>query len=318
MGTNLNKVKLSSRKEYEYRIHKVLDFIEQNITLKLTLTKLSNESYFSPFHFHRIFHAFTGETPVEYINRVRLEKAANFLILNLDESITEIAYKCGFNTSAAFARSFKEFFGLSATGWRKGGYINFSKALKTNSKIWKDNPFNKFYFDGSSKNKFKNLLMKTEIKNMPGFHVSYIAHFEGYNSKIGKLFEKLCNWAGPKGILNPETKFIGISLDNPRITPPEKCRYYACIAVPQNVKPDKTVNVTEIPSGKCLVARFEGSEKDIALAYDELFYKHLPESGWLPQDRPAYEIYYLDPNKDPKGKFKMDICIPLKPLKGVK
>jgi AraC family transcriptional regulator len=40
----------------------------------------------------------------------------------------------------------------------------------------------------------------------------------------------------------------------------------------------------------------------------------LPESGYQPDDRPAYELYHNDPKTHPQGKFIIDICMPVKPL----
>ena len=68
------------QKEYIYRINRVIDFIEANIDKELTLEKLSEVANFSPFHFHRIFSAFTGETLNGFIKRKRIERAASILL----------------------------------------------------------------------------------------------------------------------------------------------------------------------------------------------------------------------------------------------
>ncbi len=329
-----NSFNEESIREYKARIQKVVDYIQNNISAKLTLDILAEVSCFSSFHFHRIFHAFTGETPNNFVNRIRIEKAANLLITYSSESITVIAFECGFISPAAFARAFKSHFGCSASQWRNGYAKKFidSKNSKENSKIRKeDSRVNKYvgyennltFINGNkpgatSSREFKagseNLNMNSEIKLMPAFHVAYIAHLEGYNDKIGKLFDRLCYWAGPRGLLTKETKFIGISFDNPKITPPEKCRYYACITVPENTNAEKEIGITNIPACKCAVVHFEGKQEEISTAYDSIFGEYIPQSGYLPEDRPAYEIYYADPQKDPERKFIMDLCVPVKPM----
>ena len=93
-------VKNKQRKEYLARINNVIDYIDNNITDKFTLDKLSSVANFSKFHFHRIFASIVGETLSNYILRIRLEKAATLLVYNPNLSVTEIYLDCGFSSSS--------------------------------------------------------------------------------------------------------------------------------------------------------------------------------------------------------------------------
>ncbi len=104
---------------YTRRMDQTIAYISQHLSQELDLTIVAAASGFSPFHFHRIFKAMTGETPQAYINRLRLEKAANLLVKSASSSITEIAFLCGFSSSAVFARSFKKYYGISASDYAK-------------------------------------------------------------------------------------------------------------------------------------------------------------------------------------------------------
>ena len=73
------------RQEYAFRINRVIDYIEANIDVDLSLETLSGIANFSKFHFHRIFRAMVGETLNQFIQRIRLEKAAAQLIFNPKE-----------------------------------------------------------------------------------------------------------------------------------------------------------------------------------------------------------------------------------------
>ncbi len=64
------------REEYISRINRVMDYIEVNIVQDLSLENLAEVANFSRFHFHRIFRAMVGETLHQFIQRIRLEKAA--------------------------------------------------------------------------------------------------------------------------------------------------------------------------------------------------------------------------------------------------
>jgi len=91
---------------------------------------------------------------------------------------------------------------------------------------------------------------------------------------------------------------FGVGFDNPCITPKDKCRYYACITVPKDVKPPKEFGIIDVPGGKHAVARFVGKGSEIAKPYNELFGLWLPSSGYEPNDFPAYEVYLETPEKN--------------------
>jgi AraC family transcriptional regulator len=96
-------------------MNRVIDHIQKHLNDQLNLEHLAAIACFSPFHFHRLFRAWTGETLQAFVHRLRLERAAAELVFNRPKSITAIALDCGFSGSSAFARAFKEAFGVSAT-----------------------------------------------------------------------------------------------------------------------------------------------------------------------------------------------------------
>ncbi|MCU7495336.1 MAG: AraC family transcriptional regulator [Ignavibacteria bacterium] len=319
------KIRQESIKEYESRIRRVLNYINDNLDKDLSLEILSREAYFSPYHFHRLFSALTGETPLEMVKRLKLEKAANLLVTDRSLSITDAALRCGFSSSASFARSFKEHFGCNATEWRESGFIEHAKALneeskncKEHSRNWKEFRIEEVYFssvdNNSPETNLRRITMNVEIKTKPALHLAYVSHHEGYNSKIGQAFDKLCRWAAPRGLLKPDTVFLGISLDNPDITPADKCRYNACISVPENIKEEKGIGVMDMPELTCATYTYEGLQDGIDKAYKEVYSKWLPQSGYQPGDFPSFEIYLNDPKSDPERKFKLEVCLPVKPL----
>lgn len=78
--------------DYISRINSVIIYIEKNIDKPLNLNDIACHANFSPFHFHRIFTALEGETPAEFILRLRVEKVAKLLQEQKNNSITEVAY----------------------------------------------------------------------------------------------------------------------------------------------------------------------------------------------------------------------------------
>ena len=319
------------RESYIARINRVLDYIEANIDKNLTLSELAEVALFSPFHFHRIFSALVGETLNGFIQRLRIEKAATMLVQNPKKSITEIAFDCGFSGSSAFARAFREAFRMSASEWRAGGNLEDSKNSKTVSKDGKQDGKIRQDFDvflhytqdtisqiWRIKMKNKEIQTNVEVKDMPEMHVAYIRYigpYAGDEQLFGNLFNRLCAWAGPRGLLRfPETKFITIYHDNPDITDETKLRTDVCLTVPTDTQVDGEIGKAKIPAGKYAVAHFEITLDQYQDAWNAVYGGWLPESGYQPEDGPCYELYLNDPKEHPKGKHIVDICVPVKPL----
>jgi AraC family transcriptional regulator len=320
------------REEYIVRINRVIDYIERNTDQELSLEILAEVANFSRFHFHRIFRAMVGETLNQFIQRIRLEKAAAQLIVNPKKSITEIAFDCGFSGSATFARAFKETFQMSASEWRSKAHLQDRKIRKTNSKeskafgkIRKDVDVSSYYVDDKTKNLIWRIKMKdknqiqVEVKDMPEFHVAYVRHigpYKGNSELFEKLFEKLMKWAGPRGLLRfPETKVLAVYHDDPKITDEGKLRTSACITIPKDTPVEGEIGKMAISGGKYAMARFElADSSEYEGAWDMVFGVWLPESGYQPDDGPCYELYLNDPKEHPENKHIVDICIPVKPL----
>jgi len=321
------------RDEYTARINRVLDYIGAHLNRDLTLQTLAKVANFSPYHFHRIFRAMMGETVRQFIQRLRIERAASMLVVNPKKSITEIAFDCGFSGSAAFARAFRDTFGMSASDWRKGGHRDNSKICETgrNAEQVSSNQRQDFdisiEYSGDRTNTQRwRVTMKTpsllkadvEVKELPQMHVAYIRHigpYEGDAELFGRLFGKLFQWAGPRDLLRfPETKTLSVYYDNPDITDPDKRRVDVCITVPEDTKVEGEIGKTSIQGGRYAVARFEIAVEQYGDAWNAVYGGWLPESGYQPADGPCFELYHNDPEQHPEHKHIFDICIPVKPL----
>jgi len=317
--------------EYRARINRVIDHIEANIDRDLSLSELADVAHFSPFHFHRIFRAMIGETLNGFIQRIRLEKAAMKLALNPRESITEIATECGFSGPSAFARAFKESFGMSASQWRSGGHSQYSKNGKRNSKYGQlvgnvRQDFSVYpHYNLDKSNYYWRVEMKdgemkseVEVKDMPELHVAYVRHigpYKGNEELFDSLFNKLMSWAGPRGLLRfPETKIMTVYYDDPDLTDESRHRVDACITVPESTEVDGEIGKTTIPAGKYAAAHFEISPEQYQEAWDTVFRGWLPESGYQPADGPCYELYPGEMEDYSKGKHVVDIYVPVKPF----
>lgn len=100
------------------RLEAVFQYVENNYTTQITLDEVAAKAGFSLYHFTRFFKENTGLTFGQFLNNYRITKAEWHLI-NKEGSITEIAYKAGFNSLKTFNRIFKQIKGCSPSDYLK-------------------------------------------------------------------------------------------------------------------------------------------------------------------------------------------------------
>lgn len=102
------------------RIQRSIDFIERNLKEEICLEEIAAQACFSPFHFHRIFKAKTGQSVGEYTRKRRLAEAADELLAT-SRRVIDIALDYRFQSQEAFTRAFRRSFGITPAAWRKRG-----------------------------------------------------------------------------------------------------------------------------------------------------------------------------------------------------
>ncbi len=112
-----NPVNTMQLSPYGKAIRKTLDYINENISQKLSLQQLSDIAGLSPNYFHKIFTEVMQTTPNEYITTARLNKAKD-LLLRTNLQIYNIADQCGFNNVSYFSFLFKKTFLLTPLDFR--------------------------------------------------------------------------------------------------------------------------------------------------------------------------------------------------------
>lgn len=110
----INSGKITERADIDY----VVEYINDNFACEFTLDDLASKIALSRSHFSRLFKKETGYTLQNYIIKVRLERA-KLLLTRGNVSITEIAHKCGFSSSAHFTSSFVKNIGVRPSVYRK-------------------------------------------------------------------------------------------------------------------------------------------------------------------------------------------------------
>lgn len=100
------------------RFNTILKYIGDNFAGKISIDELAAMANVSKYHFCRLFKQITGKSAVDYINKLKIDKAIK-LLCESNLNITEIALSCGFNDSNYFSRIFKKYKGISPVQFRK-------------------------------------------------------------------------------------------------------------------------------------------------------------------------------------------------------
>lgn len=305
-----------SRAEYVERVNRVIDYLERRLDHDLPLAELAGVANFSPHHFHRVFRAIVGETVQRFVQRLRLERAATVLVHRPNLAITEIAIDSGFSGSATFARAFRRQFGVSATQWRDGGGDRkMGKPLHKDSKAGDE--LDAYDVRMATKTADSPLDMRVEVQTLESTRVAYVRHtgpYAGDGELFGRLFGQLIKWAGPRDLLGPGHQMLCLYHDNPEVTEPAKRRVSVCVTVGDDVEVGGEIGSMRVDGGKYAVAHFRLDQAQYGAAWDQLLSRWLPDSGYQPDDRLAFERFLNDPATDPEGKHEVEICFPVRPL----
>jgi len=115
---------------YKYkRLNAVRDYIADNYQAPLSLSDMANNSYMSPYHFLRVFKDTYGETPNQFLIRLRVEQAKKMLITE-NYSISEICEKVGYASLGSFSSLFLKQTGMAPTLYRRNLWALSTEAYR--------------------------------------------------------------------------------------------------------------------------------------------------------------------------------------------
>ena len=109
------------------RVNEAIRYINENYSEPLTTAQLAELVHLSEGHFCHVFKEITGKRAKDYINSLRVKKAAELLI-STDITVTEAAMQCGFYDANYFSRVFKSYTGASPITLRRSKKVRGAAA----------------------------------------------------------------------------------------------------------------------------------------------------------------------------------------------
>jgi AraC family transcriptional regulator len=257
------------------RLLPVLVHIQANLDQDLSLEELAIRVRLSPFHFHRLFRLAVGETLKQYTQRLRLESAANRLILH-DATILDVALDSGFHSPETFSREFKRRFQVTPSGYRQWGRGKMKLRSITVPPL--DELFDEFE------------LSQTKVTRMAELNLAFIRHVGPYEAVTDTLWHKLADWAKSQRLPH-ELVFLGIAHDAPGVTAPERLRFDAAIVVPEPFLSAGVVGHQVLGPAEFAMTTHVGHYRTLPKAYEAIVQQVARLKGVRIDGLPAIEVY---------------------------
>jgi len=106
------------------KIAVVLEYIDRNIDKSISREELAGLLSVSPTRFHYIFNDIMKTSPIQYVNKIRLQKAQT-LLASTDLSVGEIAMNTGYPDIHHFSKQFKKWVGVSPSKYKENSRASF-------------------------------------------------------------------------------------------------------------------------------------------------------------------------------------------------
>jgi AraC family transcriptional regulator len=305
-----------SRAVYADRMHRVIEYIDRHLDQSLNLSTLAEVAHFSPFHFHRLFSAWTGETLGEYLRRRRIEIAATRLAAQPRVAVLQAALGVGFGSAEAFSRAFRARFSTSPTAWRRQ-QSQLRPAMSNPGQANRKPGQAREVFSRKNDAEHHSIAeasMNVEVIERKPTPIAYLRRVGPYGEPVGVFWQKaVYPWMVAHGLLGRPR--YGISHDDPSVVDPEQCRYDAGCEVPSSSGSLGNAQKTTIPGGKYAQLSFKGTTGEIEAAWTSMLRDWLPSSGLQLDARPMFEYYPESSSYNPAtGVFDCRLCVPVIPL----
>lgn len=273
---------------YTDRLTRVILYIHDHLDEDIDLLSLADVACFSPFHWHRIYHAMTGETIAATVKRLRLHRAAGYLAQSA-MPVAEVARRSGYPNLQSFTRTFGQTYGMPPGRYRnEGAHTQFQQMDMQGDDV----------------------MYPITIREMAPAKAVTVAH-KGAYMEIGKAFGTLFAELPAQRLMRPGLKMVAIYYDDPALVPEADLRSRAGV-ISDAAALRAPLETAEICGGPYAVLRYTGPYAGLGAAYKWLYGTWLPASGREAADAPAFEEYINSPRDTPPAELLTDICLPLK------
>lgn len=292
-------MKPDTRNAYARRVDAVLARLQQAIAAGDDLPgldELAAVAHLSPFHFHRVWRALTGEPLGGTVARLRLARALQ-LLGDAEAGIAGVALAVGYDTPQALARAMRERLDASPTELR-------------------DDPARRAalmdMLGRPTRTETDPLPLQVEVVSLEPFEVVALRN-RGAFADLDQVYGALFEWAAGAGLVESIIGLHGIPWGDHRDLPVETLEFDCVIRLDGEfaVAPDAPLRRETLAGGLFARLRHVGPYESLEEAVDGVLADWLPDSGHVLRDAPIRYDFLDDPETVPAPLLRADILVPL-------
>jgi AraC family transcriptional regulator len=272
----------STAADYAQRLLAAQRYIEQHLDDELSPAEVAKVASFSLHHFHRLFRAQLGESVMQRVRRLRLERAARELRAH-DDRLLDVALRAGFESHEAFTRAFEARFGVVPSVFRAQPSVRLSQ--------WVHQP--------------RAVSVSVEVRELDAVEFVFTRHRGSYQS-VGDSWARLMRQLVAQGF-SASVPLYGVCPDDPEVTPVEQLRFDAGAAL-GGVVP-RGLERAVIPAGRWAVALHVGPYERLHETYLDLIGRWAPTSGEALAPEAVVEHYLNDPMVTSSAELKTEVRV---------
>ena len=286
-------MKPTSQSDYTKRIERVIAAVaaslEQEQALPSTAT-LAGIANFSPFHFMRVYRALAGESLGATVQRLRLVRASHLLARSA-APISEIAGRVGFETPQAFARAFRQHFGMAPSEARAVYLASDVRAAPREPS--QSQP-----------------AIRVDVVTLNPFRVAVLRN-QGAYSKLDEAYGRLYAWMAARSALESISGIWGVPYHDRRDTPDQDSLFDCCLATSTALDVAEGVTPGNLGGGEYLRHLHIGSYARLDEIHDASLRDLFARPQWKLREAPILHEYLNDPEGTPEGELKTHIYLPV-------
>ncbi len=273
-------------------------YIRLHLTQRTSLYRIAREAGSSSYHFARLFQAYVGETPFEFLRRIRLLTALRMLQEDSGVSVTEVALDVGYETSAAFDKSFRKALAMTPSDFRNLGKEQQDEVVYDLSR------------PRLPKEVAMNLSAEFEPVSRPLTHYVFLEKHGPFAEVAPPLWNDLMPLLG-KLDQKQVREYLGLSGIDKRKTGEDTMIYQAGVALAQ--EPETLPNGLghrAIKAGKYARFLLIGPYSHVWVAFNRIF-KILSEKRVALRPEFCIENYLNDPRVTPEAQLQTELLVPI-------
>ena len=254
-------------------VMRALVHIEASLDQDLSTPALAAVAGLSASRFHRVFIAETGESPHAYVARLRLERAAFYLVTQ-EGTVLDTAVAVGYDNADTFTRAFTRRFSTAPSRYRTARPATARAAALR---------------PGLEEQAVEPGLSRVRVAKLHPQPVAFLRHTGPYENVGQAIFDELADWArGQGGTTGP---WLGVGHDAPGITPAGLLRFDACLGVSSEGHSRGPVAFQTLPGGWYAVATHTGPYASLPQAHRSVYATAQSFAGYSVAGLPLIECY---------------------------